>query len=333
MTKHVQSFPLRDFRFHTGEVMDWLTMQVTTLGNRGGEPVLLLHGTGGSSASFLDERFASVLFGAGQALDASRYFLIIPDSLGHGSSAKPSDGLRTRFPRYNYEDMVQAQYRLVTEAMGIRHLRLVMGNSMGGMHTWLWGTMFPGVMDALVPMACRPTAMSGRNWILRRLIVEAIRSDPDYRLGDYTTQPRSARLASVFFSFATNGGELALQAAAPNRKQADAMLDAQLAAPFPADANDVIYQWEASADFDASPGLERITAQVLAINSQDDERNPPELRLLEQAMQRLRHGRCLQIPASVHTTGHGTTWNPGWYRTQLADWLREAPRLPAGEHA
>lgn len=324
---NTHTFHLKDFRFHTGEVIEKLAMKVTTLGNPDGEPVLLLHGTGGSSATVLDDRFSGALFGLGQPLDASRHFLIVPDSLGHGGSAKPSDGLRARFPRYNYDDMVRAQYRLVMETMGIQHLRLVMGNSMGGMHTWLWGILYPGKMDALVPMACRPSAMSGRNWILRRLIVEAIRSDPNYLLGDYKTQPPSARLASIFLSFATNGGELALQAAAPNRERADAMLDAQLAAPFSADANDVIYQWEASGDFDASPKLDRITAQVLAINSEDDERNPPALGLMEGAMQRVHHSRYLLIPASAHTSGHGTTWNARWYATHLADFLREAPRL------
>lgn len=319
-------FALPNFRFHTGAVMDALQMHCVTLGNPAGEPVLLLHGTGGSAQSFLAPDFGGLLFGPGQPLDASRYLLVMPDSLGHGGSAKPSDGLRTGFPRYNYDDMVQAQHRLVTEGLGIRHLRLVLGNSMGGMHAWLWGTRFPDAMDALVAMACQPAPMAGRNWILRRLIGELIRSDGDYQAGDYVQQPRAARLASIFFAFATNGGNLALQQAAGTRAEADALLDARLSAPFTADANDLIYQWEASGDFDPSPDLERISAQVLAINAADDERNPPETGAMERAMRRVKHGRHLLIPASVHTTGHGTTWNARWYLDELAALLKAAPR-------
>jgi homoserine O-acetyltransferase len=207
----------KDFKFHTGDVMPDLRIGYTTVGEPSGQPVLVLHGTGGSANSMLTPAFAGQLFGPGQPLDASRYFIIIPDSVGHGRSAKPSDGLRTKFPKYNYEDMVDAQFRLVKEGLGIRHLRLVIGNSMGGMHAWIWGVKYPDAMDALVPMASQPTEMASRNWMLRRLMVEMIRSDPDYNNGDYTAQPRSMRLASVFYATATNGGTLAYQKLAPTR--------------------------------------------------------------------------------------------------------------------
>lgn len=302
-------------------------MSYLTIGKPGGEPVLLLHGTGGSAKQFLSPSFAGELFGPGQALDVSRYFIVIPDNLGHGGSAKPSDGLRNDFPHYDYEDMVDAQFRLVKEALGIEHLRLVMGNSMGGMHTWLWGVKYYKEMDILVPMASQPTAMAGRNWILRRLIGESIRNDPDYLAGAYKSQPRAAKLISLFYSFATSGGNLALHHSARTRAEADALLDAQIASNFTADANDLIYQWEASANFDASAGLGQINARVLAINAADDERNPPELGTTVQCMDRVRYGSHLLIPASVHTAGHATTWNARWYSGALSELMRDAPRL------
>jgi homoserine O-acetyltransferase/O-succinyltransferase len=243
------SWVVKDFRFHTGQVLPELRLNYTTIGAPTGEPVLVLHGTTGSAASMLGAGFAGELFGPGQPLDASRYYIIIPDSIGHGKSTKPSDGMRASFPRYNYEDMVDAQYRLVTEHLGIRRLRAVIGNSMGGMHTWIWGVKYPAMMDAMIPMACQPTEMSSRNWMLRRLIVDSIRNDPEWNGGNYTKQPRSAQFASVFFGIATNGGNLALFKAAPTRAQADAILDTRLKAPFPGDANDVLYQWESSGDY------------------------------------------------------------------------------------
>lgn len=199
----------RDFRFHTGEVLPELRLHYRTVGNPSGDPVLILHGTGGSGASMLTPAFAGELFGSGQPLDASKYFIILPDAIGTGKSSKPSDGLRMKFPKYNYDDMVDAQYRLVTDGLGIRRLRLVLGNSMGGMQAWLWGQRYPDVMDALVPMASQPTPMASRNWMLRRMMIETIRSDPDWNDGNYTSQPRSLRLASVFFAIATSGGTLA----------------------------------------------------------------------------------------------------------------------------
>lgn len=321
-TPREASFVLKDFRFHTGQVLPELRMNYVTIGSPTGEPVLVLHGTAGSAQSMLTPAFASELFGPGQPLDASRYFIVIPDSVGHGKSSKPSDGLRTSFPKYNYEDMVDAQYRLVKEGLGIKHLRLVIGNSMGGMHAWIWGTKYPGEMDALVPMACQPSEMSSRNWILRRLITDSITNDPEWNGGNYTKQPKSAQFASVFFGFATSGGNLALFKAAPTHDKADALLDARMKAPFTADANDVLYQWSSSGDYNPSPNLERVQAQVLAINAADDERNPPETGIMDREMKRVKNGRYLLIPASEQTAGHGTTANARWYRQQLAELLQ-----------
>jgi homoserine O-acetyltransferase len=317
----------RDFRFHTGEVLPEVKLHYRTLGDASGEPVLVLHGTAGSGASMMTPAFAGQLYGPGQPLDAARYYLIIPDTLGHGKSAKPSDGLRTKFPSYDYDDMVDAHYRLLTEGLGVKHLRLVIGNSMGGMETWILAARHPGYVDVAVPMACLPTEMSSRNWMLRRLITDSIRNDPDWKNGDYTTQPKSARFASVFFGVATSGGNRALYKAAPTREKADALLDARLNAPFPADANDVLYQWASSGDYNPAPLIDRITATVLAINAEDDERNPAELGLLEREMKRVPRGEVFIIPASDQTAGHGTTGSAHWYAARLAQLLRDAPRI------
>jgi homoserine O-acetyltransferase/O-succinyltransferase len=315
----------RDFKFHTGEVMPELRLHYTTIGEPSGQPVLVLHGTTGSAASMLTPSFAGELFGAGQPLDAAKYYVIIPDGIGHGKSSKPSDGLRAKFPKYDYADMVDAQYRLLKEGLGVSHLRLVIGNSMGGMHTWLWGERYPDFMDALAPMAAQPTAMSSRNWMMRRLIIDSIRNDPDWKDGNYTTQPRAFKTAAVFFAIATSGGTLAYQKMAPTREKADKLLDERLAAPFAADANDYLYQWEASGDYDASPGLARITAALLAINSADDERNPPETGLMVAALKQVKNGRLHLIPASEETRGHGTTGMAKFYAQPLADLLQRAP--------
>ncbi|MBK0392768.1 alpha/beta fold hydrolase [Ramlibacter algicola] len=320
------TFVLKDFRFHTGQVLPEVRMHYLTIGDPKNEPVLLLHGTAGSARSMLTPAFAGELYGAGQPLDAGKYFLIIPDNLGHGQSTKPSDGMRASFPRYNYEDMVDAQYRLVKEGLGIKHLRLVMGNSMGGMHTWIWGSKYAGEMDALVPMACQPSEMSSRNWILRRLITDSITNDPEWNGGNYTRQPKSAQFASTFFAFATSGGDQSLYRQAPTREKADALLDARLKAPFPADANDVLYQWASSGDYNASPGLEKIQAQLLAINAADDERNPISTGIMDREMKRVKNGRYYLIPASDQTAGHGTTGSAKWYSKQLGEFLRGLPR-------
>jgi homoserine O-acetyltransferase/O-succinyltransferase len=316
----------RDFRFHTGEVMPELRIGYTTVGDRSGQPVLVLHGTTGNAASMLTPAFAGELFGAGQPLDASKYYIIIPDGLGHGRSAKPSDGLKAKFPRYNYDDMVDAQYRFITEGLGIKHLRLIIGNSMGGMHAWIWGAKYPDTMDALVPMASQPTEMASRNWMMRRLLIETIRSDPEYNGGNYVTQPRSVKIANQFYAVGTNGGTLAWQALAPTRAAADKVIDERLAAPFTADANDFVYAWDASRDYNPAPGLERITAAVLAINAADDERNPPETGITDTALKRVKTVQLLRIPASAETRGHGTTAFAKFYKTQLQDVLQKAPQ-------
>jgi len=317
----------RDFRFQSGQVMPELKIHYRTVGNPAGEPVVVLHGTTGSGASMLNAAFAGELFGAGQPLDATRYFIILPDAIGTGGSSKPSDGMRMAFPKYNYDDMVTAQYRLVTEGLGLRHVRLVMGNSMGGMQTWVWAQKYPGFMDVAVPMAASPAQMSGRNWMLRRLLVESIKSDPAWNNGNYAQQPASLRLASVFFGTATSGGNHAYYKAGPTREQADQALDARLKGSFAGDANDHIYQWESSWDYNPSAGLEKITAALLAINSADDERNPPELGVMDREIKRVRQGRVYLIPGSEQTTGHGTTAQARFYKAQLEEVLKSAPRL------
>ena len=318
---------VRDFRFKSGEVLPELRLHYRTLGDPAGEPVLLMHGTTGSGATLLAPGFGGELFGPGQPLDIARYHVILPDAIGHGRSSKPSDGQRAGFPKYGYEDMVVAQYRLLTEHLGVKRLRLVLGNSMGGMETWLFAQMYPGFADVAVPMASLPVPMAGRNWMLRRLIVDSIRNDPEWNNGQYTKQPQSARVASVFYGLATNGGNQALYKAAPGRAMADALLDARLAAPFAADANDTLYQWDASRDYDPSAGLEKIQGVLLAINSADDERNPPELGVLEREMRRVKGGRIFVIPGSEATAGHGTTGMAKFWKDELARALASAPRL------
>jgi homoserine O-acetyltransferase len=315
----------RDFKFHTGEVMPELRLHYRTVGEPTGQPIVILHGTSGSGASNLTNALAGELFGSGQPLDAAKYFIILPDALGAGQSAKPSDGLRTSFPRYSSEDIVDAHYRLVSEGLGIRHVRLVMGNSGGGMQTWLWGEKYPGFMDVLVPMASQPTAMASRNWMLRRMMIETIRSDPEWNGGNYTKQPSSLRLANAFFGIATSGGTLAYQKLAPTREAADKLVDARLAARPDGDANDLIYQYDSARDYDPSSALERIEATLLAINSADDERNPPETGITDRAIKRLKNGRLYLIPASADTRGHGTTGNAKYYASQLRELLQTAP--------
>jgi homoserine O-acetyltransferase len=316
----------RDFQFHTGEVIPELRVHYTTIGAPTGEAVLILHGTTQSGAAMLSPAFAGELFGPGQPLDASKHYIILPDSIGHGKTSKPSDGMRAKFPRYNYDDMVTAQYKLVTEGLGLRRLRLVLGNSMGGMHTWIWGVSYPDFMDALVPMASQPTEMSSRNWMMRRLIIDTIRKDPEWKDGNYTTQPSAFRVASVFYGIATNGGTLAYQKQAPTRERADKLLDDRLAAPFKADANDFLYQWDSSRDYNPSPGLDRIQAALLAINSADDERNPPETGIMQRELNRVTNGRLYLIPASEDTRGHGTTGMAKFWKQQVREFLATVPR-------
>ena len=317
MTPEQQTHTLKDFRFQSGEVLPELRLHCTTLGDPQGEPVILLHGTNGSAQTLLTPEWHRTLFGPGQALDLARHRVIVPDALGSGRSSKPSDGLRRRFPRYNYLDMVQAQHRLFTECLGLSRVRLMLGYSMGGMHTWLWAQHHPDFMELAVPMACMPAPMSGRNWMLRRLVIDTIQNDPEWMAGNYTTQPRLGQAALVFYSVATSGGTRGLYRLGPNRAAADAWLDQRLEQPPVADANDALYQYEAGADYDGGVALEKIQAQVLAINNTDDERNPPELGLMEQAMSRIPRGRSLWIPASEQTLGHATLGSPRFWKDEL----------------
>jgi homoserine O-acetyltransferase/O-succinyltransferase len=316
----------RDFKFHSGETMPEVRLHYTTVGEPTGQPVLVLHGSGGSAASMLTPAFAGELFGPGQPLDASKYYIIIPDAIGHGKSSKPSDGMKTAFPKYDYSDMVDGQYRLISEGLGIKHLRLVIGNSMGGMQTWLWGEKYPQAMDALVPMAAQPTDMAARNWMLRRMMIETIRNDPDYNGGNYTTQPRMMKYAINAYGIATGGGTLAYQALAPTAAKADQMVDERLATPVTADANDFVYQWESSHDYSAATGLTQIEATLLAINSADDERNPPETGVTDAAIKQVKNGKLYLIPASTETRGHLTTGNAKFYKQQLQELLQTAPQ-------
>src|SRR6266849_9239011 len=306
-------FTIRNFYFASGETLSQLRMHYRTLGHphRGASgtvtnAVLILHGTGGTGAQFLAPVFAGELFGPGQPLDTTTHYLILPDNIGHGGSAKPSDGLHARFPHYGYTDMVEAQYRLVTEGLRVDHLLLVMGTSMGCMHSWLWAERHPAFMEGVVPLACAPRQIAGRNRMFRKLILEDIRSDPEWRGGDYTTQPRGLR-AALQILFVMSSSPLQLQHLAPTRDSADAYItrwvDARMAAT---DANDMLYQFDASRDYDPSEGLDRITAPVLAINSADDVINPPELGLMERLIARVPHGRYALIPTSELTRGHGT---------------------------
>jgi len=317
---------IRDFRFHTGDVLPELNLHYLTVGAPSGEPVVVLHGSNATAESMLTPAFAGELFGPGQPLDAERHFIVIPDAIGLGRSSKPSDGLRARFPKYNYDDMVDAQYRLLTEHLGIGYVRLVIGVSMGGMHCWIWGVRYPDFMDTLVPLGCQPAPVAGRNQIMRRLAIEMIRSDPDYNGGEYTDQPGSLKTAEAILKLGFNGGDRALLARAPTRAAADALVDAALAEPPKLDANDFIWRFAASRDYDPSPDLERIAAAVLAINSADDERNPANNGIVETAMERLRHGRLYLIPASAKTAGHSTTSNARFYKNELKAFLRSAPR-------
>jgi homoserine O-acetyltransferase/O-succinyltransferase len=306
-------FILRDFRFASGEVLPELRLHYRTVGkpekDAGGRvrnAVLVLHGTGGTGAQFIRPEFAGDLFGPGALLDATRFFIILPDNIGHGRSSRPSDGLRAKFPRYGYIDMVTAQHRLLTEGLKVDHLRLVMGTSMGGMHTWLWGERYPDFMDALMPLASLPTQISGRNRVWRRIAIDAIRTDPEWRGGDYTAQPRGLRTAEQML-FLMSSNPVLRQEQMPTLEKSDAEFDRAVAAAVKAnDANDRLYQLESSHDYDPGPGLETIRAPLVAVNSADDLINPPELGILEREIKRVPKGRAIVLPAGPGTRGHGT---------------------------
>ena len=324
---------LKDFRFASGESLPELRIHYRTLGRpvRGASgtvvnAVLILHGTTGSGAQFIRPEFAGELFGAGQLLEASRYFLVLPDGIGHGRSSKPSDGRRARFPRYRYHDMIEAQYRLLTESLGVDHLRLVMGTSMGGMHTWLWGEMHSDFMDALMPLASLPHEISGRNRVWRRTLMDAIRRDPEWHGGDYTTQPPSLRVAeSLLFFMGSN--PVLRQTQMPTLATADAALDAALTTALAQDdANDVLYAVESSEDYDPGPRLEAIRAPLVAVNSADDLINPPELGILEREIRRVAHGRAVVVPFGPDTRGHGTHTMAAVWKSYLSELLAASAR-------
>jgi homoserine O-acetyltransferase/O-succinyltransferase len=322
-------FVLRDFRFASGETLPELRLHYRTLGTprkdaRGlvRNAVLIGHGTGGSGAQFLRPEFAGELFGAGQLLDATKYFVVLPDAIGHGGSSKPSNGLRAQFPRYGYRDMVEANYRLLTEGLGVHHARLVMGTSMGGMHTWLWGERHPDFMDALMPLASLPTQISGRNRVWRRAVIDAIRNDPAWAGGAYTTQPPSVRTAAALLFFMGSNPVLRQQEM-PTLAKADEVLDQALAAST-ADANDVLYQIGASWDYDPGPDLEKIRAPLTAVNSADDLINPPELGILEREIRRVPRGEAVMIPLGPATRGHGSHTVAVLWKEHLAALLRRS---------
>ena len=306
-------FIVPNFQFADGARLPELRIHYLTLGTAQKDAqgkvknaVIIGHGTGGSGAQFLRAEFAGELFGAGQPLDASRYFIVLIDAIGHGKSAKPSDGLRAKFPQYGYSDMVEAQYRLLTEGLGVNHLRLVMGTSMGGMQTWVWGERHPEFMDALMPLASLPAQISGRNRVWRKTIIDAIRNDPDWSGGNYTEQPPSLSTAASLIFFMGSSPSLR-QEQMPTLAKADQVLAENTAnARRQQDANDLLYQVSASWDYDPGPGLERIRAPLVAVNFADDLINPPELGILEREIKRVKRGTAFVIPASPQTRGHGT---------------------------
>jgi homoserine O-acetyltransferase len=306
-------YTVRNFRFANGETLSELRLHYRTLGKprRDAKGVVrnavwIGHGTGGSGAQFLRPEFAGELFGAGQPLDAAKYFIVLPDGIGHGKSSKPSDGLRAKFPQYGYEDMVAAQHRLLTEGLGVKHLRLVMGTSMGGMHTWVWGQRHPDFMDALMPLASLPAQISGRNRVWRKTLIDAIRHDPAWNQGNYASQPPSLRTAQALIFFMGSNPPLRQQQL-PTLAKADEVLEAAMSdALRNLDANDLLYQVSASWDYDPGAGLEKIRAPLIAINSADDLINPPELGILEREIRRVPRGEAVTIPLSPETRGHGS---------------------------
>lgn len=324
-------FIIKDFRFRSGEVLPELRIHYRTLGSprrdAGGlvrNAVLILHGTTGSGAQFIRPEFAGELFEKNQLLDSERYYVIIPDSIGHGKSSKPSDGLRARFPKYGYLDMIEAQHRLVTEGLGFNHLRLVLGTSMGGMHTWLWGEEYPEFMDALMPLASLPTQISGRNRMWRKLIIDSISTDLEWRNGEYSTQPHGFRTAAAM-SFLMGNNPIQRQLEAPTWQQADNVFDNAVSNYVArADANDVLYAFRASEDYNPAPKLSEIKAPLVAINFEDDLINSPELRILETEKKKVKRGRAIVIPRDAQTRGHGTHTLAKTWKKHLAKLLTRA---------
>jgi homoserine O-acetyltransferase len=326
-------FVLRDFRFASGDALPELKLHYFTLGTptRSADgkitnAVLLLHGTNGRGAGFLTDSFAGELFGSGQPLDAVRWFIIVPDSIGHGKSSKPSDGLRARFPRYVYADMVEAQYRLITAGLGVDHLRLIVGTSMGGMHAWMWAEKHAQFMDATLPLACLPAQIAGRNRMERRLIIDAIRNDPQWQDGNYEQQPQGlvTALRMVVISGASTR-QLYLEA--PTLSATDYLLDKLVQQRMrTSDANDLLYAWDASRDYDLAPGLEGIRTPVTAVNFEDDERNPVELGVMEREITRIAGGQYVLVPATDRTRGHASFSDATLWKDYLVELLARSAR-------
>jgi homoserine O-acetyltransferase/O-succinyltransferase len=326
-------FTIHDFKFTSGETLPELHLHYRIIGKpekdsqgKTTNAVLIMHGTTGSGAQFIRPEFAGELFGKDQPLDATKFFIVLPDGIGHGKSSKPSDGLHAKFPRYGYIDMVEAQYRLLTEGLGVNHARLVMGTSMGGMHTWLWGELHPDFMDALMPLASLPTQISGRNRAWRRIIIDAIRNEPAWDGGEYKTQPPSLRTAAGMLWFMSSSPVLR-QKEAPTLAKTDAILDKFVDEIVTADdANDILYAVEASHDYDPAPNLEKIRAPLLAINSADDLINPPELGILQREIKRVPRGRAIVIPFSDKTRGHGSHTVAVLWKDQLVKLLKDTEK-------
>ena len=326
-------YVIHDFTFASGESLPELRIHYRTFGTPRADAhgvvrnaVLIMHGTGGSGGQFVRPSFAGELFGPGQPLDATRYYLVLPDDIGHGTSTKPSDGRHAHFPHYGYNDMVQAEYLLLTQGLKVNHARLVMGTSMGGMHTWLWGEQHPEFMDALMPLASLPTQISGRNRIWRRTVIAAIRNDPAWKAGEYTSEPPSLRTA-IEMLWLMGSNPVLRQAEAPTLAQADQVIDAYVEENLKTqDANDLLYALEASHDYDPGPGLEKIQAPLLAVNFADDLINPPELGILEREIKRVPLGRTIVIPFSDRTRGHGSHTIAALWKQDLAELLKSPER-------
>jgi homoserine O-acetyltransferase len=327
-------FVVHNFKFHSGESLPDVRLHYTTLGKavrdaqgRTTNAVLILHGTGGSGHQFLAAHFAGELFGPGQPLDATRYFIVLPDGIGHGQSSKPSDGLHAHFPQYDYDDMVALHYKLLSDGLGVNHLRLIFGTSMGCMHSFVWGETYPDFMDALMPMACLPVQIAGRNRVWRKMVMDGIRNDPEWKGGDYSTEPPQGLRIALDFLIIAGSAPLPMQKSMPTRDDADKYLDKYFHDRISGlDANDFLYQVNASRNYDPSPQLEKIKAPVMWINSGDDFINPPELGIAEREVKRLRNGRFILIPASEQTFGHGTHTHAALWKEHLVELLRESAR-------
>lgn len=332
-TPREADFVARDVRFDSGETLGEVKIHYRTVGEPRKDPdgvvrngVLILHGTGGTGRGFLSQTYGGHLFGPGQILDASKYFIILPDNVGHGDSSKPSDGLHMKFPRYRYADMVRLQHRLVSEGLGLSHLRIVMGTSMGAMHAWMWGYMFPTFADGLVPLASNPVEIAGRNRVWRKALIDAIETDPTWKHGEYTEQPRGMASAIGFLLMATSV-PMQWQKQSPTAAEADKWLADQIASRSKnTDANDMLYYYHAAEDYDPSKHLDAITAPLLAINSADDFVNPPELPMMKALITKVKHGRFVLLPITDDTRGHGTHSLPAIWGDELKRFLEELPR-------